>query len=325
MSLSTSHLRRELDRLAGVAVVPTELADGARRRARRDRARLVTVVAIIVALAAAGSVVAVRNLVRTQSLPVATYRMQFGLRTPVGTTQLGPVFVQSTNVQFTVFRVTGDPYAVFRDLATQLRQAGFSSSAGSLLCGNRGGSADLWTCDAGAERRTSREDFVTMSMTLSAGGAPYQAELMIQTASAPLVPNNPVPIYPGQMFEVPAAPAPFQPAPYRPGFTATETGPHDPTSDAGSFFRYPHGATPVAPPFEVRCKSSAGFVSIQSTTGSPVAAARDYVSQLSTRGVRVTGSNDTWTKLAGAAETASVIVSRGRDGTGYLFLEYCGG
>ncbi len=326
MSVSTSHLRRDLGRLADVAVVPTELADGARRRARRDRVRLVTVVAIIVALAAAGSVVAVRNLVRTQSLPVATHRMQFGLRTPVGTTQLGPVFVQSAYLQTTVFRVTGDPYAVFRDLAAQLRRAGFSSSVGSMLCGSRPpASADLWKCDAGAQRRTTRQDFVTMSMVLSSDGRPYQAALLIQTASVPLVPNDPVPTYRGQMFDVPAGPAPVEPPPARLGSTFTGGGPRDPTGDAGSFFRYPAGATALVPPFEVGCKSSAGFVSIQSTTGSPDAAVRDYVSQLSSRGLRETGRNDTWTTLKSASERADVIISGGRDGTGYLLLEYCSG
>lgn len=225
MSLSTGHLRSQLGRLADTAIVPTELADRARQRARRDRARIATVAALIVVLAAAGSLFVIRNLVQTRSLPAARYEMPYGLRTPAGTTQLGPVFVQSTYVQFTVFQVSGDPYAVFRDLAGQLRRAGFAAAPGSLICGISPIATSPtattptttvvapWTCDAGAERRTSRDDMVTMSMVVSLDDGPYQGELVIATASAPLVRNDPVPIYRGQMFDVPPGPAIVQPDP----------------------------------------------------------------------------------------------------------------
>jgi hypothetical protein len=324
MSQSTDHLRSQLGRLADTVIVPIELADRARQRARRDRTRLVTVVALVVALAAAGSVFAIRSLVQTRSLPAATYQMPFGLRPPDGTRQLGPVFVQNVDLQTTVFQVTGDPYAVFRDLAAQLRRAGFASSAGSFLCSDPTMRTRPWTCDAGGERRTSRDDIVTLSMTVSVDASPYQAELVIRTVSAPLVPSNPVPISQGQMFVVPPGKAPVQPEQYRPSPTVG-TGPRDPTSDAGSFFRYPHGVTAVVPPFHLDCRSAAGFMSLQSTAGSPAAAAQDYVSQLTAHGVSVTGRNATWTELKGATGTASVIVGRGGDDTGFILLEYCGG
>lgn len=326
MSLSTDHLRSQLGRVADTAIVPAELADRARQRARRGRARIVTFAALIVVVAAAGSAFAIRNLVRTGSLPAATYQMEFGLRTPTGTRQLGPVFVQNADLQTTVYEVNGDPYAVFRDLAAQLRRAGFASSAGSFLCGTKPTTrTPPWTCDAGAERRTSRDDMVSMSMTVSLGDGPYQAELVIRTASAPLVPNNPVPIYKDQMFEVPTGPAPVQPDRARRDSTVTENGPHDPTGDAGSFFRYSDDATPVVPPFRTAtCGSLGGFTSLESVAGSPVAAAKDYVSQLAAHGLRVTGSNETWTRLKGGSDIADITVSRGRDGTGYLLFSYCG-
>ena len=47
------------------------------------------------------------------------------------------------------------------------------------------------------------------------------------------------------------------------------------------------------------------------------------MSQLASQGVRVTGSNATWTVLKGDTNVATITVSRGRDDTGYLLLEYC--
>src|SRR5258708_34211997 len=123
MSQSTDHLRSQLGHLADTVIVPIELADRARQRARRDRTRLVTVVALVVALAAVGTVVALRNFVQPRSLPAATYQMPFGLRPPDGTRQLGPVFVQNADLQTTLFQGNGDPYAAIRDLAAQLRRA----------------------------------------------------------------------------------------------------------------------------------------------------------------------------------------------------------
>ena len=163
------------------------------------------------------------------------------------------MFVQNDYAQTTVFLVTGDPYAVFRDLAAQLRRAGFGSSGAPIVCGSDPTTAaESWTCYAGAERRTDRDEMVSMSMVVSVHGGPYQAELVIATVSAPLVPNDPVPIYQNQIFEVPAGPAPVQPEQYPPGATAG-AGPHDPTGDAGSFFRYPHGVSAVVPPFHLGC------------------------------------------------------------------------
>lgn len=323
MSLSTGHLRSQLGRLADTATVPTELADRARQRARRDRTRLVTVVALVVALAAVGTVVALRNSVKPRSLPAATYQMPFGLRTPDGTRQLGPVFVHNDYAQTTVFLVTGDPYAVFRDLAAQLRRAGFGSSGNPIVCESYPTTgAESWTCFAGGERRTGRDDSVSMSMVVSVHGGPYQAELVIATVSAPLGPNDSVSTDLGPIFEVPAGPAPVQPEQYRPGATAG-AGPYDPTGDAGRFFRYTHGVSAVVPPFHLACGATNGFMSLQSTAGSPTAAARDYISQLASHGVRVTESNATWTVLNGGTKVATITVSRGRDDTGYLLLQYC--
>ena len=322
MSQSTDYLRSQLGRVADTVIVPIELADRARQRARRDRTRVVTVVALLVALAAIGTVVALRNFVQPRSLPAATYQMPFGLRPPDGTRQLGPVFVHNDDAQTTVFLVTGDPYAVFRDLASQLRRAGFGSSGGPIVCGSDPTpGAESWTCYTGGERRTSRDDMVSMSMVVSLHGGPYQAELEIATVSAPLVPNEPAPTDEGPIFEVPAGPAPVQPEQYPPGATAG-VGPHDPAGDAGNFFRYAGGVSAVVPPFHLGCGSTAGFMSVQST-GSPAAAARDYVSQLATQGVRVTEHNATWTVLKGDTNVATITVSRGRDDAGYLLLEYC--
>ena len=323
MSQSTDHLRSQLGRLADTVIVPIELADRARQRARRDRTRLVTVVALVVALAAAGSVFAIRSLVQTRSLPAATYQMPFGLSPPDGTRQLGPVFVHNDYAQTTVFLVTGDPYAVFRDLAAQLRRAGFGSSGNPIVCGSDPTTGDdSWTCYAGAERRTGRDEMVSMSMVVSVHGRPYQAELEIATTSVPLVPNDPASTDLSPIFEVPAGPAPEQPEQYSPGATSA-AGPHDPTSDAGSFFRYPHGVSAVVPPVHLGCGGTDGFMSVQSTAGSPAAAARDYTSQLASQGVRVTESNATWTVLNGGTKVATITVSRGRDDTGYLLLKYC--
>ena len=323
MSQSTDELRSQLARLADNVIVPIELADRARQQARRDRTRLITVVALVVALAAIGTVAALRTFVQPRSLPAATYQMPFGLRPPDGTRQLGPVFVQSDDAQTTVLLVTGDPYAVFRDLAAQLRRAGFGSSGNPIVCGNDPTTGAVpWTCFAGGERRTSRDDSVSMSMVVSVHGGPYQAELVIATVSAPLGPNDSVSTDLGPIFEVPAGPAPVQPERYAPGATAG-AGPHDPTSDAGSFIRYAHGVTSVVPPFHLGCGGTAGFTSLQSTPGSPTAAARDYVSQLVSHGMHVTETNATWTVLKGDTNIAAIIVSRGRDDSGYLLLEYC--
>jgi hypothetical protein len=64
-------------------------------------------------------------------------------------------------------------------------------------------------------------------------------------------------------------------------------------------------------------------MSVQSTAGSPVAAARDYASQLASRGLRVTESNATWTVFNGGTKVATITVSRGHDDTDYLLLKYC--
>jgi hypothetical protein len=323
MSQSTDQLRSQLGRLADTVIVPIELADQARQRARRDRTRLVTIVALVVTLAAVGTVVALRNFVQPRSLPAATYQMPFGLRPPDGTRQLGPVFVQNDYAQTTVFLVTGDPYAVFRDLAAQLRRAGFGSSGNPIVCGSDSTTgAESWTCFAGGERRTGRDEMVSMSMVVSVHGGPYQAELVIATVSAPLGPNDSVSTDLGPIFEVPAGPAPVQPEQYQPGATAGP-GPHDPTGDAGRFFRYTYGVSAVVPPFHLACGATAGFMSVQSTAGSPVAAARDYISQLASQGLRMTERNATWTVLKGDTNIGTITVSRGRDDTGYLLLEYC--
>ncbi len=238
MSQSTAHLRSQLGSLADTVIVPTELADRARQRARRDRARLVTVVALVMALAAVGTVAALRTLVQPRSLPAATYQMPFGLRPPAGTTQLGPVFVQNDYAQTTVFLVTGDPYAVFRDLAAQLRRAGFGSSGAPIICGsNPTTTAESWTCYAGGERRTDRDDSVSISMVVSVHGGPYQAELAIATVSAPLAPNDSASTDSGPIFEVPAGPAPVQPEQYPPGAPrgpARTTRPGTPAASSGT-------------------------------------------------------------------------------------------
>jgi hypothetical protein len=62
---------------------------------------------------------------------------------------------------------------------------------------------------------------------------------------------------------------------------------------------------------------------VQSTAGSPAAAAREYTSQLESQRLRVTERNATWTVLAGGTKVATITVSRGRDDTGYLLLKYC--
>jgi hypothetical protein len=224
-----------------------------------------------------------------------------------------------------VFLVTGDPYAVFRDLATQLRDGGFSANPDPIMCGaDRRYPSGLWTCMASGSRLTDRLDFVTMSMTLSTDRGPFEAALTIQAASAPPGPDGSQLVHPGQMFTVPAGRAPVQPEPIRPDSATALNGPRDPSGNVGSFFRYAQGSTVVVPPFlPGGCSYQPGFTSLQATHGLPLSAEREYVSQLASQGVRVTQSNATWTELKSGSKVATITVSRGRDDIGYLLLEYC--